>query len=182
MRRSGRGLLAAAMLDGCSWLSNEDAQEATPVARDTRSVDIELKTARNVNPSALGQAQSIKLCVIETSQPGWVPAGVSDGAPCREDPVADGSLSHRQVILRPNETRRYHITVPAHQARWFVVGAEFQQINGARYLVEQISPAQAQLRNTRAGRNDDPVGHRQRQENGGMTCYLNNGLPGLKAC
>lgn len=135
-------MLAATMLGGCSWFSNEDAQVELPLVRDTRSVEIELKASRNVNPNTFSQAQPVKLCVIETSQPGWVPAGVSNGAPCREEPLADGVLSRHQVILRPNESRRYHFAVPAHQARWFVVGAEFQQISGARYLVEQISPAQ----------------------------------------
>lgn len=136
-------MLAITMLGGCSWLSSDEAALLPPILQDTRSVEIELKTGGNVNPNALGRAQPVKLCVIETSQPGWVPTGVREGAPCRRDAVMDGALSHHQAILRPNETHRYLVAAPAHQARWFVIAAEFQQINGAKYLVEQISPAQA---------------------------------------
>lgn len=132
-------VLAGGMLSGCSWFSHEPSA----VIRDTRNVDIEISTSDNVNPNAFSQPQPVKVCVIETSKPGWTPGSISEGAPCRDGPLEDGVVSRNQSILQPNQTWRYQLVVPAHQTRWIVVGAEFQQINGALYLVEQKSSAKA---------------------------------------
>lgn len=141
---SALAVLAGGVLGGCSWFSHDRESSQAPAAaiRDTRNVDIEISTSPNVNPDALGRSQPVKVCVIETSKPGWTPESISEGAPCRDGALEDGVLSRNQRILQPNQTWSYHLDIPAHQARWIVVGAEFQQISGALYLIEQKSSAQ----------------------------------------
>lgn len=134
------GVLAAGLLSGCSWFSQDPSQEMT---NRMRSIDVDVTAGADANPNAAGQAQPVKVCVIETTRPGWIPEGVSDGAPCRDAPLTEGVLSRNQSILQPKETRRYRFEVPVGQERWIVIGAEFQQISGVLPLAEQKSPALA---------------------------------------
>ncbi|KLE39527.1 type VI secretion-associated protein [Serratia sp. TEL] len=134
------GLLAVGMLGGCSWFSHDEAADA---GRRLRFIEVEVTANDNVNPNAAGEAQPVKVCVIETNRSGWMPEGIGDGAPCRETAPSEGALSRHQSILQPRETLRYRFEVPAGQERWVVVGAEFQQISGVLPLAEQKSPAQA---------------------------------------
>ena len=101
--------------------------QATLVTLDLSN---EVTANDNVNPNAAGEAQPVKVCVIETNRSGWMPEGIGDGAPCRETAPSEGALSRHQSILQPRETLRYRFEVPAGQERWVVVGAEFQQISG----------------------------------------------------
>lgn len=130
------GLLAVGMLSGCSWFSHD---EAADTGRRLRFIDVEVTANDNVNPNAAGEAQPVKVCVIETNRSGWMPDGIGDGA-CRETAPSEGALSRHQSILQPRETLRYRFEVPAGQERWVVVGAEFQQISGGLPLAEQNRP------------------------------------------
>lgn len=134
-------VLSAGLLNGCSWFFHSSSEEK--LANTKRAIDVDITANVNTNPNTAGQAQPIKVCVFETSRPGWIPEGVSDGAPCRDGPLTDGVLSRNQSVLQPGETRHYHFDVPAEQERWIVIGAEFQKISGALPLAEQKSPALA---------------------------------------
>lgn len=141
LRRIARGgLLAVGMLSGCSWFSHEEVRD---MGHRLRYIDVEVTATYNVNLNVAGEAQPVKVCVIETNRPGWMPEGISYGALCRETPTSEGVLSRHQSILQPRETLRYRFEVPAEQDRWIVVGGEFQQISGVMPLAEKNSPAQA---------------------------------------
>ncbi|MBN5285020.1 type VI secretion lipoprotein TssJ, partial [Serratia ureilytica] len=70
------GLLAVGMLGGCSWFSHDEAADA---GRRLRFIDVEVTANDNVNPNAAGEAQPVKVCVIETNRSGWMPEGIGDG-------------------------------------------------------------------------------------------------------
>ena len=115
------------MLSGCSWFSHD---EAADTGRRLRFIDVEVTANDNVNPNAAGEAQPVKVCVIETNRSGWMPDGIGDGAPCRETAPSEGALSRHQSILQPRETLRYRFEVPAGQERWVVVGRNFSKSAG----------------------------------------------------
>lgn len=134
------GFLLMGGLSGCSWFTHDSADDAPG---RLRNIDVDISASPAVNPNASGLAQPVKVCVMEISRAGWVPEGIGEGAPCRDEPLKDGLLSRNQSILQPNETRRFRFRVPAEQERWIVVGAEFQQSSGVLPLAEKRSPAQA---------------------------------------
>lgn len=135
------GTLMAGLLSGCSWFSHG----AQPVeARTTRVIDVDVIAGANANPDVAGRSQPVKICVIESSRPGWIPEGVASGNPCRRDTAsAEEILSQNHSILRPKERMHYHFEVPMHQPRWIVIGAEFQHVKGTSPLTEYTSPAKA---------------------------------------
>ena len=76
------------MLSGCSWFSHD---EAADTGRRLRFIDVEVAANDNVNPNAAGEAQPVKVCVIETNRSGWMPDGIGDGALPRDGAVGRGA-------------------------------------------------------------------------------------------
>ena len=56
------------------------SDEAADTGRRLRFIDVEVTANDNVNPNAAGEAQPVKVCVIETNRSGWMPDGIGDGA------------------------------------------------------------------------------------------------------
>lgn len=130
-------LTVVGTLSGCSGFSHTAIPEDI---RTHRVIDVAISASEKINPNAAGQAQPVKVCVIEANKAGWMPDGLRDGTPCRDSLLSDGALGLTTSILQPNETLRYRFTIPADQERWMVIGAEFQQVNGGVPLIEQFSP------------------------------------------
>lgn len=133
LKRTTWGILPIIFLSSCGSHNKQ--------APTTRLVDVVITTGHNVNLNAEMQAQPIKICIIEVNRPGWLPEGTGDGVPCREGHKSEEILGREQRIFQPNETQHYKFNIPAKEERWFVIGAEFQKLNGKLPVIERKSPA-----------------------------------------
>lgn len=129
-------LIGWALLSGCSWFSS--APEIPP---QQRQIALQLNAAPGINPSANGQAQPVKVCIIETNLDGWAPPGLYQGTPCTDITIGGEVISVSQYILAPLETRRYLREVPFDQERWLVIAAEFQDASKGKNLMQLKSAA-----------------------------------------
>jgi type VI secretion system protein VasD len=121
-------------IGGCSWFG-----KSTPKAT-ARTVQINISTSGDVNPDAAGVAQPVKVCVVESRQPGWLPDVEVRALPCKRLPSGAEIVSSRQSIIPPGGQQDYRFSVPLGEERWWVVAAEFQRMGGARSVIELTSP------------------------------------------
>lgn len=124
-------LVGWVLLGGCSWFSS--APEIPP---QQRQITLQLNATPSINPGANGQAQPVKICVIEASVEGWSPPGLYQGTPCGDITTSDKVVSVNQYILAPAQTRLYRREVPFDQERWLVVAAEFQRTGEGKNLIQ----------------------------------------------
>lgn len=125
-----------ALLSGCSWFSS--APEIPP---QQRRIGLQINASQSINPGANGQAQPVKICVIETNLDGWSPPELYQGTPCNGISTSDKVISVNQYILAPLETRQYLREVPFDQERWLVIAAEFQNMSGGKNPIQLKSDA-----------------------------------------
>lgn len=124
-------LIGWALLSGCSWFSS--APEIPP---QQRQIVLQLNAAPSINPGANGQAQPVKICIVETNLDGWSPPGLYQGTPCTDVNIGGAVVSVSQYILAPLETRRYLREVPFDQDRWLVIAAEFQDASQGNNFIQ----------------------------------------------
>ena len=127
------------MLSGCSWFSHD---EAADTGRRLRFIDVEVTANDNVNPNAAGEAQPVKVCVIETNRSGWMPDRIGDGALPRDGAVGRGAEPAPEHFATEGDAALSLRGAGGARAMGRR-GAEFQQISGVLPLAEQKSPAQA---------------------------------------
>ncbi|CNI24000.1 type VI secretion system lipoprotein TssJ [Yersinia pekkanenii] len=129
-------LVGSALLSGCSWFSS--APEIPP---QQRRIELRIVTAPHINPGANGQAQPLKLCIVELNSEGWSPPGLYQGALCSGINTGAEVVSVTEYMLAPSEERRYFREVPFEQERWWAIAAEFQNMNNGKGLLTFKSDA-----------------------------------------
>lgn len=130
-----------ALLSGCSWFSS-----APEIPAPLRRIDLQINATSSINPGANGQAQPVKICVIETNLDGWSPPELYQGTPCSGISTGDKVISVSQYILAPMETRQYLREVPVDQERWLVIAAEFQSMGEGKNLMQLKSGARSDFK------------------------------------
>lgn len=131
-------LAAGGLLSGCSWFSS-----APDIPPQQRRIDLRVVAAPRINPGINGQAQPLKLCIVELSREGWSPPGLYQGTLCSGINTGAEVVSVTAYILAPSEERQYFRDVPFEQARWWVIAAEFQDMNNGKGLLMLKSDAGA---------------------------------------
>lgn len=134
--RSLHILAGCALLSGCGGFSS--APEIPPLQRQ---IDVQLHATQAINPGANGQAQPVKICIIETRLEGWSPPGLYHGTPCSGINPDNEVISINQYILAPLETRHSLRDVPYSQERWLIIAAEFQHAGTGTALIQLKSDA-----------------------------------------
>lgn len=132
--------MGSALLTGCSWFSSDP--EIVP---QQRRIELRVVTAPQINPAANGQAQPLKLCIVELNSEGWSPPGLYQGTPCSGITVGAEVVSVTEYMLAPSEERQYFREVPFEQERWWTIAAEFQDMNNGKGLLTFKSDARADL-------------------------------------
>lgn len=131
-------LAGCILLSSCSWFSS-----APKIPPQQRQISLQLNAAQSINPGANGQAQPVKICVIETNLDGWSPPGQYQGTPCSGISTGDKVISVSQYILAPLDTRQYQREIPYDQERWLVIAAEFQNMSGGKNPIQLKSEARS---------------------------------------
>jgi type VI secretion system protein VasD len=131
-------LTGSTLLGGCSWFSSDP--EIPP---QQRRIDLRVMAAPHINPGANGQAQPVKLCVIELNNEGWSPPGLYQGTLCSGINTGAEVVSVTEYILAPSEERQYLRDVPFEQERWWAIAAEFQDMNNGKGFLTLKSDARA---------------------------------------
>lgn len=134
-------LLGWVLLSGCSWFSF--GPESPP---QKRQLNVQINATQHINPGANGQAQPVKICVIETNLDGWSPPELYRGTPCGGISTGDKVISVSQYILAPLETHQYLREVPFDQDRWLVIAAEFQNMGEGKNFMQLKSGARTDFK------------------------------------
>ncbi|WNN43402.1 type VI secretion lipoprotein TssJ [Winslowiella toletana] len=136
----GLVLVGSTLLNGCSWFSS--APEIPP---QQRRIELRIVTDPWINPGASGQAQPLKLCIVELNSEGWSPPGLYQGTLCSGINTSAEVVSVTEYMLAPAEERRYFREVPYEQDRWWAIAAEFQDMNNGKGLLTFKSAARHNL-------------------------------------
>ncbi len=110
-----------------------------------RQLTLHIDAARDINVSADGLSQPVKMCVVELAQEDWTPPGLYQGRSCSDISPGDGVLSVAQFILSPQKSHRYQRDVPWNEERWLVVAAEFQNPDAGNGLIKLKSDARSRF-------------------------------------
>lgn len=97
-----------------------------------REIQVTLRANSQSNLSPTGQAQPVKVCLIELHQENWLPPQLGQGLPCTGISNGAGVLSHQILTMPPGSSHTQSFSVPHKEKRYFIVGAEFQQTNANR--------------------------------------------------
>ncbi|RDK86814.1 type VI secretion system protein VasD [Enterobacillus tribolii] len=106
-----------------------------------RQIDLRLNATANLNASASGVAQPVKMCVVELNREGWLPPGLYQGRTCSDISTGGEVIRVTSFIMTPLETRKYQHEVPYEEERWLVVAAEFQSPGVGNGLIQLKSEA-----------------------------------------
>lgn len=131
-------LTGCVLLSGCSWFSS-----SSEAALQKRRIDLQVVAAPLINPGPNGQAQPLKVCIIERNKEGWSPPGLYQGTLCSGISVGGEVVSVTEYILAPTEVRQYSRDVPFEQERWWAIAAEFQEMSNGKSLLTLKSDARA---------------------------------------
>lgn len=108
-----------------------------------RQLTLRIEAANDINVSANGVAQPVKMCVVELNQEGWTPPGLYQGRSCSDISPGGEVLNVAQFIVTPQQCHDYQREVPWGEERWLVVAAEFQNPGSGNGLVKLKSAARA---------------------------------------